>query len=427
MLKGEQVQISKRGVLAGGTAVGLMFISACGGSVGASAGTAEQGEGVEYGASKEEYIEALADMEPVELKLSGSGSASGHTAERELAFAESVEEWSGGKITFDVMFGQPVAPYGEITEAVSDGRLDLGLEVPVYTPEEYPATNDLGILSTQAASGPLFAEMVSMAAVQDFASNNETILDEYREKGVEPLIPAEIEFSNALLCTEPIESTEDFNGKQVRAGSSIAFDLMGAMGASGVSLQVTETYEALQRNTVDCSLTALKSAAPQGISEAAPHVTFPTATSFGRSPTAWVTGPRVAQLPLAARQLIFDRLATWLGEGIEANVNWTIDALGIVEEQGGGIYRLEDAADAALSEAVTEAMNEDALEVLDPGEATAELQTKIDKWTAIAEEEGFTEFDSWEDLANSAKDTPIDFDSFSKRMYEEIYLQHRPS
>lgn len=405
----------------------LALLAGCAGAEGNASDQSPQGEGVEYGASKEEFTAALEDMEPVQLTLSGSGSSSGHTADRELAFAESIEEWSGGKITFEVLFGQPVAGYGEIADAVSDGRLDIGLEAPTYTPDEYPATNDLSILSTPASSGPLLAEMVSMAAIQDFAANSDVILDEYRARGVDPLIAAEVGFSSGLMCTDPVETEEDFAGKQVRAGSSTAHELVGAMGGSGVSMQVTETYEALQRNTVDCTLTSLKDAEPQGLTEAAPHVTYPTETSFGRSPTAWLTGPSVAELPLAAQQLIFDRLASWLGEGIEVNTNWTVDALETIEEQGGGFYRLDDEADASLEDAVQELMTGDAMAVLDADEAGAELQSKIEKWAAIAEEEGFEELQTWDELADAVRDDALDFESFSQRMFEEIYLPHRPS
>lgn len=425
-IEGVRLPNLRRGFFALVTALSVLGVAACAGSADTATDESDQGEGVDYGATKEEYIEALADMEPVQLTMSGSGSSSGHTAERELAFAESIEEWSGGKITFEVVFGQPVAGYGEIADAVSDGRLDIGLEVPVYTPDEYPATNDLSIVATQAPVGPLLAEMVSVAAIQDFAANSDVILDEYRAKGVEPLIAAEVGFSSGLMCTEPIATKVDFEGKQVRAGSSTASELTQSMGGSPVSMQVTETYEALQRNTVDCTLTALKDAEPQGLTEAAPHVTFPTETSFGRSPTAWLAGPSVAELPLAAQQLIFDRLTTWLGEGIEVNTKWAVDALETIEEQGGGIYRLDDEADAMLEDAVVEHISEDVLAVLND-EAVADLQSKIEKWTAIAEEEGFEEFQNWEDLAEAVNEGSLDFDSFSQRMFEEIYLPHRPS
>lgn len=60
---------------------------------------------------------------------------------------------------------------------------------------------------------------------------------------------------------------------------------------------------------VDCVATSLKTANSQGILPVAPLMTFPNDVSWGRSPVTWVTGPGFEELPLAARQLVFDQLS----------------------------------------------------------------------------------------------------------------------
>lgn len=407
------------------TAFCLTALVGCGGTASESAAS-DQGDGVEYGASKEEYQEALADMEQVELIYQAGGSPSGHTADRERAFAESIEEWSGGKISIEPLFGQPIVPFGEILEAVADGRVDIGLEIPIYDPSQFPAMSDLSAISAAPEAGPLLAEMVHIAAAHEVAWDNEIILDEVRKPGVDVLVPAEFEFSNALICPEPVTSPEDFKGKQIRAGSATDFALIESLGASGVSLQLGEVFEALQRGVIDCAIISLKIAAPHGLLEAAPHVMFPSETSWGRSSTALVTGPKVAQLPLAARQLIFDMAEGSLGGQLDASSKWTEEAASMVEEFGGEFHRIDSESEQLLNDATNGLVTSEAITTLDAEQISSDFDNAYEKWSSIAEEEGFYEFEDWKEMAEHMAENPLDFDPFAKRMYEEIYLQHRP-
>lgn len=413
----------------GAAVAAAMMMSGCAGGIGQSGSGAEgeSGDGVDYGASKEEFQAALEDMSPVTLKFQASSTASGHSAERDQAFADYVEDWSGGKISIEVIYGQPIAPYGETIEAVADRRLDIAIEVPIYTPEKYPLINDLSVLSTSAAAGPVMAEVVGMAAAQEFAWNDEDLLAEYRDKGVEPFIPVEMEFSNALLCTEKTTELDDFPGKQIRAGTTTAHDLAEALGAAGVSLQSAELFEALERGTVSCMISSLKTAGPQGVLSVAPEIVFPEDVSWGRSPTSWVTGPKFAEMPLPARQLVFDQLARSLGDAMATNVKWAVDAAAAVDENDGGFYKLGDEAEDVIRDRVTEMYTDGSIKVMDGEQAAEELDGLLDKWTAIAQEEGIEEVDSWEALAESEESDPIDFSGFSQRLFEEVYLPHRPS
>lgn len=414
---------------AGLAAASLTIMTGCAGGAGGAgnAGVADpSGDGVRYGASKEEYAAALADMTPVTLVYQAGSSSSGHTHEREKAFAESIEEWSDGKITLDVVWGNAIAPYDEVVEAVADGRIDIGIDIPIYNPSKYPAMTDLSTLSAAPATGPLLAETANIAAAQEVAWSNDTVLDDLRDKGVEVLVPAEYEFSNALICSEPTTSLADLDGKQVRAGSATDFALIESVGASAVSLQLGEVYEALQRNVVDCAVLSLKIAASQGLLEVAPHVMFPTEGSWGRSSTALVASTKYAGLPLPARQLIFDKLEGSLGGQITSSAAWTADAAAIVEEHGGDFHRLDDDAEAALQDGIRGLREGDAVKVLSVDETGGELAAALEKWTAIAEEEGITEPAGWTELAAQVSDSPLEVDGYAKRMYEEIYLPHRP-
>jgi TRAP-type C4-dicarboxylate transport system substrate-binding protein len=408
-------------------AAGLALVTGCAGSAGAGDGGG--GEGVEFGAGDEAFQAALADMEPVELTFqAGAQSGADHTGQREQAFADAIEEKSGGKITVSTVFAQPIAGFDQVTEAVSDGRIDIGLEIPIYTPADYPAITSLINVAPTAPADAYFNEMVTTAAAQEVAWSTEEILDDFRDKGVDVLVPLEFEYSSALMCTEPVRSLDDFTGKQLRVASASDFAIAEGLGASPVSMQYVETYEALQRNTIDCTFGALKIATGSGFFEVAPHVTFPSDSSFARNPTSVLTGQKVAGLPLAAQQLIFDQTLEYFTGHHEAKMKYNSEAMADIEEYGGDVYRLEDDAEQAL----TEVLDGLAAETRDSGALDGEklisdFEAAREKWTEIAEEEGFAPAEDYKGFAAEFEADPISVDAFAQRVFEDVYMAHRPS
>ncbi|WP_157571105.1 TRAP transporter substrate-binding protein DctP [Nocardioides insulae] len=404
-------------------------LSACAGSAGGSdSSSSGGGEGVEYGATPEEYQEALADMEPVTLKYQpGAQSAAGHTGEAESEFIKQVSELSGGKITLEPVWAQAIAPFDTVTEAVADGRLDLGIEIPIYTPSKYAAINDLINLTPSKPASPYVTEIAHTAAMLETAWDTPEVMDNYEAMGVTALRPAWFEFSNALMCTEPVTSPADLKGKQIRVGSAADLTIAEALGATGVSMQFVEAYEALQRNTIDCTFGGLRIGAEYGFLEVAPYVTFPTEAAWVRNPTALVAGPGYTNLPLAAQQVIYDAFSTANANSLEAAVSWTADALTKVEENGGDVVRLDEDAMELLNGAIDKLRQQTIdSENLDGQAAVDAFDENYDKWIAIAEEEGYENTDDYFAFADAQHADPVDLQPFSERMFEEIYLEHRP-
>ena len=406
-----------------------VVLTGCAGGVGASGGdgNTSAGEGVPYGASKEEFQEALADMAPVQLRYQASSSPTSYTADRERAFADRVTEWSDGKITFDISWGQPIAPLDGVTEAVAAGTIDIGYEVPIYSPNEYPAINDLVVAMADAPASPFLSEMVAVAAAEDVAWNTEEIVADYEDKGVTALAPVQLQFSNALQCTSPATTLTDIDGKQSRIGSVADAEIFEALGGTGVSLQYTEAYEALQRNTIDCSLNGLVVGVTGGLLDVAPYVTVPTEASLGRSPNSLIAGGKFDSLPLAGQQLVFDSLIEYFAGGQTANLKYAIDAVEAVDAAGGEFGRLDAEAEAALESSIDELHAGVAgSENLDGERLLTDIDAALDKWTGIAEDLGYEDYEDWNDLAETVDDPDI-AGPFAERLYEEAYMQHRPS
>src|SRR5699024_11063158 len=112
-----------------------LLLSACAGDAGVA--EADSQEGFAYVASLDEVAEAIEDLEPVEITYQG-GAQSPHsvTAMNDFAFKEYVEERSNGQISVEIIWGQAIAGYSEIEDALVDGRIDVAYAVPVYNPNE---------------------------------------------------------------------------------------------------------------------------------------------------------------------------------------------------------------------------------------------------------------------------------------------------
>src|SRR5699024_1589038 len=69
------------------------------------AGGSSEGGGLPVGASRDDFIAALADMDPVTLTLQSNQNPGDPMSLQFERYAERVEDWSGGNITFDIAYG----------------------------------------------------------------------------------------------------------------------------------------------------------------------------------------------------------------------------------------------------------------------------------------------------------------------------------
>src|SRR3712207_3108243 len=110
--------LSTRRVLGAAALAGAMALTACAEESGSGDGDAASDggstEGVEYGASMEDYQAAFEDLEPITLNTQTPGPQGSATSTKFEEYFEAVEEWSGGKITWEIAYSNAVAPPTEI-------------------------------------------------------------------------------------------------------------------------------------------------------------------------------------------------------------------------------------------------------------------------------------------------------------------------
>ncbi|GAA4282677.1 hypothetical protein GCM10022261_02080 [Brevibacterium daeguense] len=410
-------------------AAGLVT-SACAGSAGSAGGGGEGGEGFEFGASQEEVDAVLQELDPVEITYqAGAQSPNSISALSAESFKNYVEERSGGKITVDVVWGQAIAGYAEIDDALADGRVDVSYALPIYKPTEYPAFDALATATAGMPNSPVLGEMVGNAAVVDMAWNSEELLSQYEEKGISPLTPMISTGTYLSVCTDAGTSLEDWKGRQVRVASVAHEQQAVNLGASPVSMEYVEVFEALQRGTVDCTLAQLLPSEEAGLLEVAKNVAYTSEENSlsGRSAGANLAGVGYQQLPLAYQQIIFDSGLDGFAASNEVITRGNAAGVKQLKEAGGEIGPMADDSDQQIgdtNEELLSAIEESGVIGSDVAQRSAE---SVEKWKQVAEELGYTEEGGFEDLDEWFDPDEYDFQPFAERLFDEVVLPHRPN
>jgi TRAP-type C4-dicarboxylate transport system substrate-binding protein len=410
-------------------AVGALALAGCAES--GSGGAGGGGEGVEYGATKAEYQAAFADVDPVVLHTQSPGTKGSVGGSFVEAYVAAVEDWSGGKITFDLAYSDAIAKATEIDDAVKDGRLDIGQVLTVYEPKEFPAASallDASVLSDQSV---VTGVLQSNAWPAEVAFSTPEIVSEFEDKGLKLMMPAYNAGMNALFCSQPRAGLADLAGKSVSVGSTAGTEQVTALGATPTSVAYTEAYEALQRGVINCSMLSPSAAAIGGIVEVAPHTVIDPEAGLAVPTGNMVINEDVwAGLPLVAQQLLWDRLDVFIAGSIEGKI-WpvTVDSVQKIKQYGGEVTPFAPDAREALQTANDKIVDAIADKpALSDGEGfVTNARESADKWSRIVEELGYTNETDYNGFAEWYAPGKIDIDPYVKRVYEEILLDKRPA
>ncbi|GAA2093499.1 TRAP transporter substrate-binding protein DctP [Brevibacterium salitolerans] len=197
----------------------------------------------------------------------GEDSALGEAAK---AMVAAIEEEYDGTVETEYYWASALAGGPELLHAVGDGRTELANSPAAYSANELPAATWTDTLPALAGPAPLATAMAGSAAHTQLF-REPLLTEEYAAQGVTPLgvlIPDYF----YMVCNTPVESAEDARGLQVRAGSPTHTRELEALGMTPVSIEWGETYDALSRGTIDCTLTSLSGAVDLGLYENAKHV-----------------------------------------------------------------------------------------------------------------------------------------------------------
>lgn len=404
-----------------------LVLSACGN--GSSEEATQDDEGFAYGASQEEVNAAIEDLEPVEITYQAAGQSQNSVVSiSDIALQEYIEERSNGQITVNTVWGQAIAGYDEVDNALVDGRIDLAFTLPVYDPNQYPAFDAINTATAGMPSSPVLGELISEAVVADLAADAPEVLEEYEALGLTPLLPMASAGSYHSICVDEGTSPDDLNGRTVRIGNTAHEELTRNLGGNPTSLPYTEMFEALQRGTIDCTLAALRNSEEGGILEVASNLAvIPDENSLSnRGTSAIVGGTGYQELPLPYQQIIFDGMEARYAASVESLVEGNAAGIAQLNDAGGQTVPIDPETAEIIGETNVELIeNVEESGVLEPGIADR-TQESITKWSELAEELGYDEEGGYEDLDEWFDMEDYDFAPMAESFFEDVLLPLRP-
>ena len=418
-----------RGLVSGGSAfAALALLAGCAGSAGSAGGGNEAGgEGFAWDAPQDEVDTAVADLEPVTLTMQAGGPTEDSiSGRRTMDFINEVEERSGGKITIEPTWGMAISGYPEAVDATADGRVDISYDLVSYQPQRFPEASAIGVALGSVPYSPMVGEMVANSVAAEMGWNDQALLDRYEEEGVTPLTPILGNGVYSLNCNSEINTAEELEGKQVRAGSAGQNDALTQFGAVPVSMEFTEAYEALQRHTIDCDLSPMSAKEISGVYQAASHLAYSTEANWPRFSGTYVIGPKYEQLPLAYQQILFDAAATMTAGSAQSYVDSNSQHVEDIASVDGTIEEFDDAFQEKMAEILDEQINAE-IEAGNLPEGTIDQVDELtEKWTKRVADLGFEDGGDMEELPEwySADD---DWSAWAKDLWENTgALDHRP-
>ena len=181
---------------------------------------------------------------PITLKLTTVFS----TASPEWGFAyepfkNAVEENSDGRLLIELYPSGTLVPFLGSLEAAMDGIVDIAFTAPLYHLDYLP-------LEEVWCVPPLYK--TAMGGVQTYLDLYEEYFKEgYTELGLHRIGVTISPPYWLFTKSTPIYSLEDFQGLNIRGGTAMHAEVFDALGANTLSIISTETYDALQKGTLD--------------------------------------------------------------------------------------------------------------------------------------------------------------------------------
>lgn len=341
------------------------------------------------------------------------------------AYFSAVEDASDGRISFEFSYANAIVPPDEVGTAMADGIVDSGLVVTSYNPSEFPVSNWLSKLAFAGESGPPAAALERAAAVNEWwAANPELAESDFRGQGLVPLTPGfNAHTAYHFICTEPVTSLADAQGKSIRSPGEAWAESAEALGMEPVSLPGAEMYESLQRGIVDCVMADATDMVSSDLTEVAKHYTtvnLPGFTTYGlfMSELSWET------LDPELRTVLWEQLPVYLD-------NLAAEGLALQEElletPGMEFHTMDsDLADtlaAHRSSVRAESIETAPAVVEDPQAAIDQLDDLHSTWGSIVTDDlsvpSYPTWSDWQADGRTADD--VDTDEFAQRLFDEVY------
>ncbi len=222
---------------------------------------------------------------------------------------EEVEKRTNGKVKVETYPGGTLLGAKNMFRGVQEGQADIGCLCMSYQPGVFPLT-----IATDLPLGFTSSAVASMVLWD--------LYNKYQPKEFEPVKVLTM-FTSApsnIMSKEPVKSLEDLGGLELRA-SGTPSKVLGLLGATPVSMPMSQTPEALQKGVVKGLLSSLEVLMDFNFAETCRYETI---TNFPVYPFAVVMNQaKWDSLPDDVKKVFEDlgrEQAEWTGKYMDAHV-----------------------------------------------------------------------------------------------------------
>src|SRR5512134_441075 len=161
-------------------------------------------------------------------------------------WGKDIEKATGGRITVTVFAANTLSPPMQVYDNTVKGVVDIGTSLLAYSPGRLPLSEVL-----QQPLGYRDGYLATKLANAYYKKFKPKEFDDVKVMFLHGAAPG------FIFTKNPVKSTADVKGLRIKANAENA-DIVKNLGASPVTMPVTETYDALSRGVVDGCLFPLE-------------------------------------------------------------------------------------------------------------------------------------------------------------------------
>ncbi|PWA11959.1 hypothetical protein DCC39_08475 [Pueribacillus theae] len=203
-------------------------------------------------------------VKAIELNVNNFAPSTGHLAYNVFEpWKEIVEEKTNDRVKVNLYHGASLGKANTVYQDVEGGLYEVGLVATnyFYDTKFFPYT--IGNLPFALVEEPEKSKAVLKKFGEKYA--NEDLSDVI-------LMPPTITDPYIMFSSKPIKSVNDLKKKKMRASSTSEAEFVKALDGVPVSITYEDTYEALQKNTVETSFFSPIAAIGPKFFEPAPYI-----------------------------------------------------------------------------------------------------------------------------------------------------------
>ena len=228
---------------------------------------------------------ATASAQEITLRVADSFSENHYVSKQLIVpWMKRVEELTGGKVAFSYFPGEALAKSKDLLDAAKNQIADIVYAAPLYISDRLPLSS---IVALPGVPGN---------AVQKSAAYQQLVDDmlaevEFAREDVVPLMAVTVAGYEFNMNGPKIDSADALKGKKMRSSGGLQEKTVEALGGIPVQIAGPEVYAALQRGTVDGTITPLASVQPYAFDEVLKSIT--TNADLGTFPITYVINASV--------------------------------------------------------------------------------------------------------------------------------------